>query len=66
MKPDLSKPLAKADVTLENLAEPEKKAEALKGFQHFQKARKTTEEMYSEISTNANMTINTWLNLCGK
>lgn len=43
----------------------EKKNNPLKGFQHFMKARKTTEEMYNEISNNTNMTINTWLNLIG-
>ena len=41
------------------------KANPLKGFQHFQKARKTTEELYNEISNNAGMNINTWLNLIG-
>ncbi len=62
-KPDLTKPLAKPDLTLENMAE--KKGTPLKGMQQFMKARKTTEEMYSEISNNANMTINTWMNLIG-
>lgn len=39
MKPDLSKPLAKSDLTVLNMAEPEKKAAPLKGFQHFMKVR---------------------------
>lgn len=65
MKPDLARPL---------INDPEKdaadvkkgiKPPPLKGFQHFQKARKTTEEMYNEISNNANMTVNTWMNLIG-
>ncbi len=29
------------------------------------KARKTTEELYNEISNGANMNVNTWLNLIG-
>ncbi len=37
MKPDLAKPLAESDATVENMKEPEKKAAPLKGFQHFQK-----------------------------
>lgn len=40
-------------------------ATPLKGMQAFQKARKTTEEMFNEISNGANMTINTWMNLIG-
>ena len=39
MKPDLAKPLAKSDLTVQNMTEPEKKAAPLKGFQHFQKVR---------------------------
>jgi hypothetical protein len=46
-KPDLSKPLAKVDLTLENMKVPEKKAGPLTSYQQFMKARKTTEEMYA-------------------
>jgi hypothetical protein len=62
MKPDLTQPLI-LDVKEEG--KKKKKGPKLKGFQHFQKARKTTEEMYNEISNNAKMSINTWLNLIG-
>jgi GTP:adenosylcobinamide-phosphate guanylyltransferase len=65
MKPDLSKPLADSDSTLSS-AKNNKKSASLKGISHFQKARKTTEEMYNEISNNANMNINTWMNLIGQ
>ena len=66
MKPDLAKPLyvdAEKEATDAKKAGP--KPPVLKGFQHFQKARKTTEEMYNEISNGAQMTINTWMNLIG-
>lgn len=63
-KPDLTKPLAKPDLTLDSL-KVEKKAAPLKGLAQFTKARKTTEEMYAEISNGAQMSINTWLNLIG-
>jgi uncharacterized membrane protein len=62
MKPDLTKPLFNdPEIAKKEAAKPA----ALKGFQAFQKARKTTEEMFAEISNGANMTINTWLNLVG-
>ncbi len=41
------------------------KSKPLVGFAHFQKARKTTEELYNEISGQATITVNTWLNLVG-
>lgn len=63
-KPDLSRPLALPDVTVENI-KAQSKAQPLKGFAQFQKARKTNEEMYAELSNNANITINTWMNLVG-
>lgn len=78
LKPDLSKPLVAPDATEDNMkSDPhspkpsdnktaKKKPAPLTGFSHFQKARKTTEEMYNEISNGANMTINTWMNLIGK
>lgn len=48
LKPDLSKPLTKPDLSIANMADeekvvpptPGKKAAPLKGFAHFQKARK--------------------------
>ena len=59
-----------ADQTLESVKDSSQigktKAAPLKGFQHFQKARKTTEEMYNDISNGTNMNINTWLNLIGR
>eukprot|EP01035_Chromulina_nebulosa_P018629 gene18629-24364_t len=61
LKPDLSKPLA----LIEDESNTNKAAAKLAGFQQFIKARKTTEELYNEISNNANMTINTWMNLIG-
>ena len=64
LKPDLSKPLQKPED--ENDIKPAgSKPPALKGFQHFQRARRTTEELYNEILNNSNMSINTWLNLIG-
>jgi len=75
LKPDLSKGLIKlpeekkADdpeaAESAKTDEPKKKAAPLKGFQHFQKARRTTEELYNDISNGANMNMNTWLNLFG-
>lgn len=65
VKPDLAAPIVKPKLTLEQMQEEAKKPPPLKGFMHFQKARKTTEEMYNEISNNANITINTWMNLIG-
>jgi uncharacterized hydrophobic protein (TIGR00271 family) len=72
VKPDLSKPLTYVSEETQKLQKEATDAEAkkkgtkpLKGFEHFQKARKTSEELYNEISTQANMTINTWLNLIG-
>jgi uncharacterized membrane protein len=62
MKPDLTQPLI---VDVKDQSKKKKKGPKLKGFQHFQKARKTTEEMYNEISNNAKMSINTWMNLIG-
>lgn len=66
LKPDLAAPLVKPQLTLEQIQEEAKKPAPLKSFQHFKKARKTTEEMYNEISNNANININTWMNLVGK
>lgn len=66
LKPDLSAPLVKPQLTLEQMQEEAKKPPPLKSFQHFKKARKTTEEMFNEISNNANININTWMNLIGK
>lgn len=66
LKPDLNAPLVKPQLTIEQMQEEAKKPAPLKSFQHFKKARKTTEEMYNEISNNANTTINTWMNLIGK
>eukprot|EP01033_Poteriospumella_lacustris_P012118 gene12118-8665_t len=65
LKPDLSAPLVKPQLTLEQMQEEAKKPPPLKSFQHFKKARKTTEEMFNEISNNANININTWMNLIG-
>eukprot|EP01035_Chromulina_nebulosa_P027623 gene27623-36356_t len=80
IKPDLSQPLTSADLVGDSVEDdPEKaaldsakanpsgkkKPQPLVGFQHFQKARKTTEEMYNEISNGASMNINTWINLIG-
>jgi len=75
LKPDLSKPLISNDATDDNNNDPtspkssdknaKKKPAPLTGFSHFQKARKTTEEMYNEVSNGANMTINTWMSLVG-
>jgi hypothetical protein len=72
MKPDLTNPLTQENLTLQmtrDIADDSKKStksvKPLQGIQHFQKARKTTEELYNEISNGANMNINTWLMLCG-
>ena len=74
LKPDLSKPLFKDpeheekkgdEETGEKKTTKKTKAAPLKGFQHFQKARRTTEELYNDISTGANMNMNTWMNLVG-
>lgn len=68
LKPDLSKPLTMHEEEGQTPKEKLKKGAKpppLKGFAHFQKARKTTEEMYNEISNGASMTINTWINLLG-
>ena len=80
IKPDLSHPLTSGDLvgdsweddpekagpdTAKTNLPTKKKAQPLVGFQHFQKARKTTEEMYNEISNGASMNINTWINLIG-
>jgi uncharacterized membrane protein len=65
LKPDLSVPLVKPQLTLEQMQAEASKPPPLKSFQHFKKARKTTEEMYNEISNNSTMNINTWMNLIG-
>lgn len=72
LKPSLDKPLQKIMtpdvVEEENLLEdgkPKAKKGPLTGFQHFQKARRTTEELYNDISNGATMNMNTWLNLIG-
>ena len=73
LKPGLDKPLQKIildqkveedDVEVGEKAAPKKKG-PLTGFQHFQKARRTTEELYNDISNGASMNMNTWLNLIG-
>lgn len=67
LKPDLSKPLHKEVLSSEEKikAIEAPKPKALQGYQHFQKVRKTTEELYNEISNNGAMNINTWVNLIG-
>jgi Domain of unknown function (DUF389) len=71
LKPSLDKPLQKImtpDVVEEENLEggkPKAKKGPLTGFQHFQKARRTTEELYNDISNGATMNMNTWLNLIG-
>jgi uncharacterized hydrophobic protein (TIGR00271 family) len=74
LKPALDKPLQKilvADPTddeknaLLEGGEVKPKKGPLKGFQHFQKARKTTEELYNEISNGSSINMNTFLNLVG-
>jgi len=77
LKPDLNKPLVALDATEDGMSSDpnspkptdgknaKKKPAPLSGFSHFQKARKTTEEMYNDISNGANMNINTWMNLIG-
>ena len=74
LKPDLSRGLVKipedkkpedVEAADNKVDEPKKKAAPLKGFQHFQKARRTTEELYNDISNGANMNMNTWMNLAG-
>jgi len=65
VKPGLDEPLVKA---LDENGKIVKKAgtkKALAGFQHFQRARQTTEEIYNGISNGASMNINTWMNLTG-
>jgi hypothetical protein len=73
LKPGLDRPLHKIvievnddekNLLLENGPQPKKKG-PLTGFQHFQKARRTTEELYNDISNGAGMNMNTWLNLIG-
>ena len=73
LKPGLDKPLHKITLDKKNDDEQEvvdagkapKKKGPLTGFQHFQKARRTTEELYNDISNGATMNMNTWLNLIG-
>ena len=77
LKPDLSRPLFIPPETIENSDEKDPntnkpknlisklKPPPLKGFQHFQKARRTTEELYNDISNGASMNMNTWMNLIG-
>jgi uncharacterized hydrophobic protein (TIGR00271 family) len=74
LKPALDKPLQKIliaeqtddekNALLEGGGAKPKKG-PLKGFQHFQKARKTTEELYNEISNGSSINMNTFLNLVG-
>ena len=51
MKPDLTKPLAKSDLTVDNMAATDKKAAPapLKGFQHFQKVRFIPENYHVRV-----------------
>ena len=73
LKPGLDKPLQKIILDKKNDDEQEaidadkspKKKGPLTGFQHFQKARRTTEELYNDISNGSTMNMNTWLNLIG-
>jgi uncharacterized membrane protein len=79
LKPELAKPLSRVPEEKKDDEEgaetkdgdendgrkKRSKAPPLKGFQHFQKARRTTEELYNEISNGANMNMNTWMNLIG-
>ena len=71
LKPSLDKPLQKiimsekAEEELLEDGKPKPKKGPLTGFQHFQKARRTTEELYNDISNGATMNMNTWLNLIG-
>jgi len=71
VKPGLDQPLAKPELQVvdgavaEVITKKKKKPKVLKGYDHFKLARKTTEELHSEISNGANMTVNTWANLIG-
>ena len=65
VKPGLDEPLVKALDENGKIVKKGGVKKALVGFQHFQRARQTTEEIYNGISNGAAMNINTWMNLTG-